>query len=93
MKKRRRFTTDFKTNVVKMILEDGKSQAEVAEEFDLHPNTINSWLKKHRELEATPKSEQDLSEELKALKRKYAALEEENEILKKAATYFAKNQK
>ncbi len=93
MKKRRRFTSDFKANVVKMILEDGKSQAEVAEEFDLHPNTINNWLKKHRELEATPKSEQDLSEELKALKRKYSALDEENEILKKAATYFAKNQK
>jgi len=93
MKKRRRFTSDFKANVVKMILEDGKSQAEVAEEFDLHPNTINNWLKKHRELESTPKSEQDLSEELKVLKRKYAALEEENEILKKAATYFAKNQK
>ncbi|WP_430883293.1 transposase [Fusibacter sp. JL216-2] len=93
MKKRRRFTSDFKANVVKMILEDGKSQAEVAEEFDLHPNTINNWLKKHRELEVTPKSEQDLSEELKALKRRYSALEEEHEILKKAATYFAKNQK
>lgn len=93
MKKRRRFTTEFKANVVRMILEDGKSQAEVAEELDIHPNTINNWLKKHRELESTPKNEQDLAEELKALKRKYAALEEENEILKKAATYFAKNQK
>ena len=68
MKKRRRFTTEFKANVVRMILDEGKTQAEVAEELGIHPNTINNWLKQHRKVENTPKSEQDLAEELKALK-------------------------
>jgi transposase len=35
----------------------------------------------------------DTEIELRKLKKKYHDMEEENEILKKAAAYFAKNQK
>ena len=57
MKKRHYFTTDFKVNVVRMIQYEGKTQAKVAEELGIHPNTINNWLKQHIKTASTPKSE------------------------------------
>jgi len=93
MKNRKNYTNEFKRNIIRMIIEDGKSQVAVAEEFGLHPNTIGKWIKSHKSIESTPQSEQELARELKELKKKLFDLEEENEILKKAATYFAKNQK
>jgi transposase len=63
----------------------------------LNENTLHSWLKRYRQNSTTPfvgsghiKGE---DVELKRLQRENRELREENEILKKAAAYFAKNQK
>ena len=40
---RRRFTKTFKRELVEMLLEEAATVAEVAREYDLHPNQLFRW--------------------------------------------------
>lgn len=93
MSKRKSYSNEFKANVVRMILEENRRKVDVGRELGIHPNTITKWIKHHEQQQSTPPEEKDLAAENRALLKKLAELEEENEILKKAAAYFAKNQK
>ena len=89
---RRRFTAEFKAQAVKRLLEDGKALAEVATELGLSPGQLSSWRTEHlaagsAEALAARKAEQA---EMLRLKRENKRLEEEIEILKKAAACFAR---
>ena len=44
--KRRRFTRDFRLSVVYEV-ESGKSVAQVAREYQLHPTMIKQWRREH----------------------------------------------
>lgn len=48
--KRRRFTAEFKSRVVRAALREDKTLAQLASEFDVHPNQITEW--KRQTLEA-----------------------------------------
>lgn len=67
-----------------------------AKELGIPESTLHTWIKKAERLgniEVAPNQNINISDtinELKALKRKVAVLEQEKAILKKAATYFAK---
>jgi transposase-like protein len=50
--KRRRFTAEFKARVVRAALREDKALAQLASEFDVHPNQITEW--KRQALEALP---------------------------------------
>jgi transposase-like protein len=89
---RRRFTAAFKAQAVKRLLEDGKALAEVATELGLSPGQLSQWRTEHlaagsAEALAARKAEQA---EMLRLKRENKRLEEEVEILKKAAAFFAR---
>jgi transposase-like protein len=89
---RRRFTAEFKAQAVKRLLEDGKALAEVATELGLSPGQLSQWRTEHlaagsAEALAARKAEQA---EMLRLKRENKRLEEEVEILKKAAAFFAR---
>ncbi len=45
---RRRFGREFKLEAVRRILESGLSQAEVARDLDLSPNTISRLKRQYR---------------------------------------------
>lgn len=94
MEKRQRFTAQFKREAVQLMQSSGRPVAVVARELGVPRNRLYKWAK---ELET--KGEQAFrgsgrpkasSDELTALKRELARLKEENEILKKAAAYFAR---
>ncbi|WP_414647421.1 transposase [Castellaniella sp.] len=40
---RRRFSREFKREVVEMLIEEAATVAEVAREYDLHPNQLFRW--------------------------------------------------
>jgi transposase len=67
------------------------SQAEVARDLGVSAGTLAQWVRRAGEVasEAEPVS----VEEMRRLRKRVAQLEEEREILKKAAAYFAKESK
>ena len=46
MKQRRRFSAEFKARVAREALKEQKTMAELATQYDVHPNQISKW-KKH----------------------------------------------
>ena len=91
-RKRRRFTTEFKAEAVRRLLDGGKGLGEVATELGLSPGQLSAWRNEHlaagsAEALAARKAEQA---ELQRLKRENKRLEEEVEILRKAAAFFAR---
>ena len=65
---------------------------EVADSLGINVSILNRWRKKYTPAgDKTQLSEQQ--DELGHLRSRVAELEEENDILKKASAYFAKNQK
>ena len=89
---RRSFTREFKAQAVKRLLEGGRGLSEVATELGLNTGQLSAWRNEHlavgsAEALAARKAEQA---ELQRLKRENKRLEEEVEILKKAAAFFAR---
>ncbi|KKL85459.1 hypothetical protein LCGC14_1954530 [marine sediment metagenome] len=52
VRKRRRFSGEFKARVVRAALREDKTLAQLAGEFDVHPNQITEW--KRHAIEALP---------------------------------------
>lgn len=93
----KQFSAEFKLEAVKRVEASGGPVSKVAEELGINENTLHGWLKKYREKPDTPfpgsgKLSPD-DERTRKLERENRELREEIEILKKAAAYFAKNQK
>jgi transposase len=89
---RRRFTAEYKAQAVKRLLEGTKPLSDMATELGLSPGQLSSWRTEHlaagsAEALALRKAE---PAEVQRLKRENKRLEEEGEILKKAAAFFAR---
>ena len=89
---RRRFTAEFKVEAVRRLLEGGKGLGEVATELGISPGQLSGWRNEHlaagsAEALARQKAE---AAELQRLRRENKRLEEEVEILRKAAAFFAR---
>jgi transposase len=89
----RRFTRDFEAEAVRLVETSGRTQKEIATDLGVGLSTLRRWIDKRRErdLEAPPPERQeDMAAELKRLRRENEILRQEREILKRAATFFAK---
>ena len=89
---RRSSTREFKAQAVKRLLEGGKGLSEVATELGLSTGQLSTWRSEQlaagsAEALAARKAEQA---ETQRLKREVKRLEEEVEILRKAAAFFAR---
>ena len=52
MTQRRKFTSEFKARVVRAALREDKTLAQLASEYDVHPNQITEW--KRQVIESLP---------------------------------------
>lgn len=89
---RRKFTDEFRAEVVGMIRRGDRSVAQVCKDLDLVESAVRRWLKSAESApgqpgEAVTAAERD---ELKRLRREVQTLRMERDILKKAAAFFAK---
>jgi transposase len=92
-KERRHHTREFKLEAVRLAAVGDKTKAKVARELGVRVNQLRQWRLDFEEEERNGVPKQQLAtaeQDLGALRRENARLREENELLKKAAIYFAK---
>ena len=89
-----RYTSEFKVKAVKLSGISGVQVQDVADALDIHPFMLSRWRKEYREgrLRARAGVMPGLRQvrevkELSSLKREYALLREEHELLKKAIRF------
>jgi transposase len=89
---RRRFTAEFKVEAVKRLLEGGRGLSEIATELGLSPGQLSAWRNEQLAAGSTEALAQRKAEqaETQRLRREVKRLEEEVEILRKAAAFFAR---
>ena len=89
---RRQFTDEFTAGAVRLVLDEGKRVGAVARELDLTPSSLANWVR-HAQADRT-KGRTGLTtaerEEIARLRKELRIVQEEREILKKAAAFFAK---
>jgi transposase-like protein len=92
-KKRRHFTPEYKSEVVRLVQTGGKSVGLVARDLDLTETSVRAWVRQAAiddgkgPAGALTTAER---EEFAALKREVKTLRLERDILKKATAFFAK---
>ena len=89
---RRRFTREYKAQAVQHLLESGKPLSDIATELDVSPGQLSQWRNEQlaagsAEALTARKAKQA---ETQRLRREVKRLEEEVEILTKAAAFFAR---
>lgn len=92
MAKHKRYAEEFKLQAARLIVEHGYTYRQASEQLGAHDWSIREWVKKYRQSGQLPPKGQPVAaaEELKAVRKENLRLRMENEILKKAAAYFAK---
>jgi len=97
MSQQKKFDPAYKLEVCKTVDSGHATVAEMNGETGISENTLYTWMKRYRENRDKPfvGSGRILpeNEEKVRLCREVKDLREENEILKKAAAYFAKKQR
>ena len=91
---RRKFTAEFKTRAVGLVLKEGRTVAQVGRDLDLPESVLHAWVRQAkvdqgRGLAGALTSQE--REELARLRKGNRVLKEEKEILRKAAAFFAKD--
>lgn len=96
-KKRRSFDTEFKLQVVKMVKEQDLSVSQVCRDLNLGETAVRRWL---AQFEAEQLGQSGIGKPLTAEQQRIRALEaevrqlrEDNDILKKASAFFARELK
>lgn len=93
-KKRKSYTDEFKIEAVELVTVQGYSMAEVCRKLEISSSMLCRWRDDYLKngVKAFPGNgkQDDEACELERLKRQVRQLQMENEILKKATAYFAK---
>ena len=87
----KRFPPEFKADVVRVARRGDLSIAEVAADFDISTQSVQRW-KRQADVDEGIKDGLTSAEQADAvrMRREIRRLEMENEILRRAAAYFAK---
>ena len=89
----KQYDEEFKKEIVNEYLK-GRSQNNISASYGVSKSTISGWVKKYSEechyTKPQTKENNISPEELRTLNKKIAELEKENNFLKKAAAFFAK---
>ena len=92
---KRSYTKEFKIKACELVLKDGIKHAIVAEKLGINKVMLYEWINQYEtygEDAFVGKGHlRPADAELKKLRKENERLKMENEILKKAAAYFAKN--
>jgi transposase len=94
---RRDFKPDFKLQVARMVLDQGLSVSQVCKDMDLTETSVRQWVKQLRaEVQGLPGTGKPLTPEqqrIRQLEQENRQLKLDNELLKKASAFFARELK
>ncbi len=85
---RKTYTDQFKRDAVKLMTDQGYSLSKASKALGVAPATLAAWKQT-----LVPQEQSDLEAENRRLREENRELGAEREILKKAATFFAKEQR
>lgn len=92
---RRRYTPEFKADAVQLVVQAEQSIAQVARDLEINESSLGYWVKnyrqKHPKSAAAPLPAE--AARIARLEAENRRLAEENAFLKKAAAFFAKEQR
>ena len=90
-KNQKHYTPEFKQQIVDLYNAGGTSYPKLEHEYGVNRSTLSSWGKQLSPIKVSDEESVTLKE-YKALQKEMQRLKIENEILKKAAAIFAKEQ-
>lgn len=92
----KQYSNEFKEEAVKRVL-SGVSATQVARELGINVSSLYTWKNRYLKHPEQPfvgsGNLRDADAEIRRLQRQIKDLEQENEFLKKASAFFAKNLK
>ena len=90
---RRQFTDEFKTQAVRLVLEEGQTVGAVARDLDLTASALRLWVDQARANRTKGKSGLTTveREDLARLRKENRQLRMDREILVKASAFFVKH--
>ena len=92
-RKRRTYSAEFRAEAVRLVLESGLKHVRVARDLGIPESSVSRWVRQAR-IDAGHGQAGELTTderaELVRLRRENRILQQEREILKKAAAFFAK---
>ena len=86
------YPTEFRDDVVRVAQnrEPGVTIEQIAKDFGVHPMTLQKWLHRAKVEEGTaPGQSQSEAAEIRELRKRNRLLEQENEVLRRAAAYLS----
>ena len=95
------YSPEFKAEAIRLMEAGQKTVAQLARELGVARQQLHSWQRQAQRRKGQPLADifpgkghlPEAEAELQRLKRENAQLKEDNEILKKAAAFFAKHQR
>jgi len=87
------FEKEFKHTIIRLHIEEGRSLRSLSEEYGISKASISNWVKNyHDECQSNQeaKNECDYLMENRKLRKQLEEAQKENQFLKKAAAFFAK---
>jgi transposase len=86
---RRKFTPEFKAEVVAMVEASGGKIAQVAREMRLYDSSVGNWVREAREAKTGQAPTANERAEIRELKAELERVTRERDILGKAVAYFS----
>jgi transposase len=86
------YPPEFRAEAVRLVRQSGKSVPQIARDLGVSDQSLRNWVRQ-ADLDTGLRSDgltTEEREELRRLRRENRVLQEEREILKKAAAFFAK---
>ena len=97
MRKNKRYTEEFKREVLEMASSTEVSIAQLERDLGITPGLIYKWRERYRldepNGELKPSLEREAEAEIRRLKRELALAKQERDILKKAIQVFSQDQR
>ena len=95
MSSRRKFTPEYRAEAVALVIDSGRRVSDVAKSLGINETTLANWVIRAKERAEVPDKSLSMSEraELEKLRKDYAQAQMDLAFLKKAAAWFASENK